>query len=287
MAKLRNSVLLLLRLTLLLALSRSISFGSQWSEMNNGLADANIRVVDLDPINPAVVYAGTPNGLYRSTNGGMEWSNIGLKRVESLAIDFINPNTLYAGTQSGTGGSGPALFKSTDGGITWSNRTSPKDFDFSLLVMDPTTPNTLYIGSAWRLVGAGDVFMMKTRDGGETWVETFGQRGIGVGCCTLAIDTSNAQIVYAPGYLYVGGSLSDSGVLKSTDGGFTWTPTALMNPITVGDRGTTGSSSASSPWIPKIPTSSMRPPLVTVRASPVYSSLLTAQTPGIPSTPDS
>jgi hypothetical protein len=93
MANLRNSILLLLRIPLLLALNCSIGFGSDWSEIDTGLDDTNIRVVAVDPINPALVYAGTPEGLFNSTNGGMVWSNVGLKKVRSLAIDFINPNT--------------------------------------------------------------------------------------------------------------------------------------------------------------------------------------------------
>jgi hypothetical protein len=156
MANLRNSVLLLLRIPLLLALNCSIGFGADWSEINTGLDDTDIRVVAINPTNPAIVYAGTPEGLFKSTSGGMLWSSVGLKKVQSLAIDFINPNTLYAGTEAGPGigGTGPALFKSTDGGATWSNRRSPSNYDFSLLVMDPTDPKILYIGSALSLAGA-------------------------------------------------------------------------------------------------------------------------------------
>src|SRR5262245_55569567 len=127
-------VLLLLRPVLLLAFSSSIVFGSQWSAMNTGLADTNIRVVAIDPIDAASVYAGSDSGVYRSVNGGVTWSNLGLTRVRSLAIDFTNPNVLYAGTESGPGmgTGGRMLFKSTDGGMTWSNGRSPWDYDFSL-----------------------------------------------------------------------------------------------------------------------------------------------------------
>jgi hypothetical protein len=53
----------------------------------------------------------------------------------------------------------------------------------------------------WVLIG----HLKKTRDGGETWVEMEkSYTGIAVGCCTLAIDTSDPQIVYAPGYFYAG-----------------------------------------------------------------------------------
>jgi hypothetical protein len=110
----------LFRLSSLIVVSSGLIFGSDWSEMNTGLADTNIRVLAIDPLNPAIVYAGTPGGLYKSTDG-MLWNNIGPQRVVSLAIDFINPNNLYAGTE---GNGDRPLFKSTDGGLTWSNRES-------------------------------------------------------------------------------------------------------------------------------------------------------------------
>jgi len=230
MAHLRNSVLLLLRVFLLLALSTSIAFGSQWSEVNTGLTDTNIRVVAVDPTNPAVVYAGTPNGLYKSTDGGMLWSNIGLRRVESLAIDFLNADTVYAGTDGRQQGS---LFKSTDGGMNWSNRRSPDTWDSTLLVMDPTDPKILYIGSLSGAVGAEDVFLQKTVDGGENWIEKT-SFGIGLGCCTLAIDRNDPNTLYAPGTFWVGASPYVTGLFKSTDGGTSWIPTALTSRLTEG-----------------------------------------------------
>jgi hypothetical protein len=233
MADLKNMIGYLFRLSSLIVVSSGLIFGSDWSEMNTGLADKNIRVLAIDPINPEFVYAGTPGGLYKSTNSGIEWSNLGLNRVVSLAIDFQNPNTLYAGTEFVSGIGDRMLFKTTNGGITWSNRTSPSNYDFTLLVMDPKTSETLYIGSAISQAHTGSMFLKKTRNGGETWVELeTSATGIAIGCCTLAIDTSNPEIIYAAGDLYSGTSLIGNGVIKTTDGGFTWTPTALTNPIT-------------------------------------------------------
>jgi photosystem II stability/assembly factor-like uncharacterized protein len=233
MANPTKSALLLLLLPLTLVLSSSAAFAAQWSVMNTGLHDANVRVLAIDPINPAIVYAGTSGGLYKTTAGGMEWANLNFNRlVYSLAIDFVNPSTLYVGTDSGPGIGDRVLFKSTNGGTTWSNRTSPSDYDFTLLVMDPRTPETLYIGSATRQAHTGSMFLKKTRNGGETWVELeTSYTGIAVGCCTLAIDTTDPEIIYASGDLYSGTSLIGNGVIKSTDGGRTWTPTTLTNPI--------------------------------------------------------
>src|SRR5262245_56368283 len=237
MTSLRHYILFLWQLFAVVAISCGTSFSGQWSEMNDGLDDTNVRVVSIDPINPAIVYAGTTGGLYKSTNGAMVWSNVGLKKVLSLAIDFINPNTLYAGTEAGPGigGTGPALFKSTDGGATWSNRRSPSNYDFSLLVMDPTDPKILYIGSLGSLIGADDIFLKKTVDGGENWIDKT-SLGVGLGCCTLAINHKDPNVIYSPGTLY-GGQQLNVGLLKSTNGGSSWIPTALANLLVYGNSG--------------------------------------------------
>jgi len=101
------------------------------------------------------------------------------------------------------------LFKSTDRGLTWSN-IGPREFDFSLLVMDPTDPKTLFIGSAVEGSLAGDLFLKKTVDGGETWI---GLSGGGL-CCTLAIEPGNPNVLDAPGDLYVTGNVTDSGLVE-------------------------------------------------------------------------
>src|SRR5437870_5702557 len=85
---------------------------SNWTDV------AGVSCVVIDPIDPAVVYAGTlGRGLFKSSNGGLTWSNTssgGLNGlyINSLAIDSLTPSSVYAGTSSG-------LFKSADGGANW------------------------------------------------------------------------------------------------------------------------------------------------------------------------
>src|SRR5262249_19271132 len=112
-------------------------------------------------------------------------------------------------------------------------RRSPSDYDFSLIAMDPTDSKTLYIASYLSYCCAGGaVSFRKTADGGDTWVDTNITPGIELGCCTLAIDPLNPKNLFLPGRLYAGGNYFDWGLMKSTDGGFSWTPTALINSVT-------------------------------------------------------
>jgi photosystem II stability/assembly factor-like uncharacterized protein len=104
--------------------------------------------------------------------------------------------------------------------------------------MDPTDPKILYIGSLSALIGADDVFLKKTVDGGENWIEKT-SLGVGVGCCTLAIDRNDPNTLYVPGTVYNTGQAFqfDVGLLRSTNGGTSWTPTALTNRLTWGTSG--------------------------------------------------
>ena len=75
-----------------------------WSAINNGLTNATVRSLAIDPTNTQTIYAGGW-GVFKSEDGGLNWSKInsGLTNtfVRSLAIDPTNTQTIYAGTDGG------------------------------------------------------------------------------------------------------------------------------------------------------------------------------------------
>lgn len=98
--------------------------GPMWN-ITNGWAPQVVQIL-IDPSNPNIVYAGTDQGVYRSTNGGETWEprNGGLGGYGDLVISGIarhptNPNTLYIATW------GYGLFRSTDAGLNWTRLTDP------------------------------------------------------------------------------------------------------------------------------------------------------------------
>ena len=182
--------------------------------------DEEIRSLAIDPSNPNIIYAGSRSGVFKSTDGGATWSNIGLRDVRALVIDFVNPNNLYAGTRFFQSAIVFApgdrfLFKSTDAGATWSNSSSPVDWDISLLVMDPTSPKVLYAGSSDTYWEQGGIILQKSTDSGATW------KGFATGIASFgwAINPANPQTIYAPS--------ENNGLFKSTDGGANWSATGL------------------------------------------------------------
>jgi len=81
---------------------------------SNWPGDHAITALTIDPATPTTLYAGTYDGLFKSTDCGGSWGsvNTGLTdtSIIALAIDPATPTILYVGTDFG------GVFKSTDGG---------------------------------------------------------------------------------------------------------------------------------------------------------------------------
>src|SRR5271166_548674 len=76
--------------------------GRSWSAVA-ALRGQSIRAFAQAPSNPAMLFAGTLEGVFRSTDDGVSWTRISPPRsreiheVESLAIDPADPDVVYAG----------------------------------------------------------------------------------------------------------------------------------------------------------------------------------------------
>jgi photosystem II stability/assembly factor-like uncharacterized protein len=178
-------------------------------------------------------YTGCDGRIYRSEDRGLTWQKVldvdpandwdnGF--VSSLAFDPINPNTLYATTGIGDwcGGGSPGnpnpvgfgIWKSTNGGDSWFPINSGlADLTVSHLVVDPSSPKTLYAGVGCvddDISLSGNVF--KSTDGGANWQMLDGVSP-DAPITRLALHPDDPQQVYALGY---------GGVFHSEDGGTTW-----------------------------------------------------------------
>jgi photosystem II stability/assembly factor-like uncharacterized protein len=153
-------------------------------------------------------------GLFRRYAGDGEWQPLaaGLpERVEARAfvVHPREPDVLYAGTQDGP-------YRTTDGGARWERLGFPdRGAVVWSLALHPARPRVMYAGVA----PAG---IYRSENGGDTWVRLPGARSPGhceMGFPTrvtrIAIDPVLTDVVYA--------ALEVSGVIRSTDGGETWT----------------------------------------------------------------
>jgi len=137
---------------------KTMDGGETWVALAD-LAGKNVATLAIDPHEPEIVYAGTTDGVFWSTDGGSSWQAAGLAEyVSALAIDPVNSETIYAGTYSS------GVFKSLDWGETWSAANLGLEIpDIRALAIDPKEPGIVYANT-----GSQRVF--KTTDGGETWL---------------------------------------------------------------------------------------------------------------------
>lgn len=152
-------------------------------------------------------------GLFRRSAGNGEWQALerGLPQdveARAFAVHPREPGTIYAGTQDGP-------YRSTDGGDSWERLGFPeKGAVVWSLALHPRRPEVIYAGLAPAAIWRSD-------DAGRSWRRLEGARS--PGHCEMGFPTRVVRIVFDaadPATLYAG--LEVSGVIRSADGGETW-----------------------------------------------------------------
>jgi photosystem II stability/assembly factor-like uncharacterized protein len=106
---------------------------------------AGIVSVATDTQKSGVIYAGTLDGLFRSTDYGKYWYEVNIIKsatkfpIRSIAVNPKNSNEIVFVA-------GKAFYKSTDNGETWLVTGLNVDRDASFISYDPFDPNYLFIG---------------------------------------------------------------------------------------------------------------------------------------------
>ena len=179
------------------------------------------------------------DGIYKSTDGGRSWKNMGLKNSKQIAKIIVDPvdfNVVYVAALGDLWGSGGerGVYKTTDGGVNWSRVLNVDDTTGATeLVMDPTNNKTLYTATyqrlrqQWGMNGGGPGSnIWKTTDGGVSWNKL--ETGIPAGPkgrIGLDVYRKNPNVVYARVE-----HETESGIYRSDNGGATWRKMGTTNP---------------------------------------------------------
>ncbi len=251
--------------------------GGLWKTTNNGLTFEpifdhepvfSIGAVACAPTDHNIVWVGTGeannsrstywgDGVYKSTDGGKTWKNMGLKdshHIGRLVIHPQNPDVVYVAAMGHLYSENEerGLYKTSDGGQTWQKVLNVvvdgRNIGVIEVALDPVNPDTVYAAAYDRLrkpwtymLGGPGSGIYKSTDGGKSWKKlTQGLPDGILGRIGLAVYPKNPKIIYAcienankPGMkpeerwqeILQGKSsrgMIDGEVYRSDDGGETW-----------------------------------------------------------------
>jgi photosystem II stability/assembly factor-like uncharacterized protein len=222
--------------------------GENWSPVTDGqIRSASVGAVAVSETNPDIVYIGTGetcirgnimpgDGVYRSTDGGKTWTNVGFAESHGIAkirIHPTDPQIVFVASfgKYGAPSTERGLFKSTDGGQTWRRVLYRDDKTGAVdISIDRNNPHVIYaaLWEAYRKEyqmssGGPGSGLFKSTDGGETWTELTRNPGMPAGLVgRIGVSVSGAN----PNRVYALVENDNGGLYRSEDAGATW---ALIN----------------------------------------------------------
>jgi photosystem II stability/assembly factor-like uncharacterized protein len=233
---------------------KSVNGGTTYKPIFDKQSTQSIGAVTIDPKNPKTVWVGTGeawtrnsvsigDGVYKSTDGGDNWTHVGFKdseRVAKIEVDPTNSDTVYVCIPGRLWSDSEerGVYKTTDGGKSWSKilKGGNASTGCSMMSLDGKNPNTLFAGlwdfrrKGWTFRSGGEgpnapsaSGLFQSTDAGATWTELDAKSANGLpakpwGRVAVTVAPSNSNVVYA----MIEAEPPKNGLYRSADGGKTW-----------------------------------------------------------------
>jgi photosystem II stability/assembly factor-like uncharacterized protein len=225
---------------------KSTNFCQSWVSIFDGQNTSSIGAFAVDPGNSNILYCGTGEanslrsyypgtGIYKSTNGGANWVNIGLAgsySIGNISIDPLNTQVIYAASVGSLRRKNTerGVYKSTNGGTSWVQSLFIADSVGAIdVVVDPVNPNRVF-AAMWERQRREDYIkyggpmtaLYLSNNAGASWNIVSGgfpSNSPDLGRISLDICKTNPQVVYA---LTAFANGNTRGLYKTTDGGTSW-----------------------------------------------------------------
>jgi len=230
----------------------AVASGHIWKTINNGntfepvfddYGAYSIGCLAMDPKNHNMIWAGTGennhqralgygDGVYKTTDGGKSWKNMGLKdsrQIGMIAIHPDNTDVVFVAAEGSVWGPGGdrGLYRTNDGGKNWEKVLDiSENTGVNNVIIHPKDPNIMFATSEQRrrhiytkIGGGPETAIYKSTDGGKTWNKaTSGLPGGDMGGIGIAISSANPNVVYA----IIEAEGESGGFFRSTDCGESW-----------------------------------------------------------------
>jgi photosystem II stability/assembly factor-like uncharacterized protein len=220
---------------------KSENAGTTWAPIFTKEATVSVGDIAIAQSSPNTIWAGTGeatcrnsvtigDGVYKSTDGGKTWTNMGLKDTRHISRIIVNrgdPNIVYVAAMGHLWGPNPdrGIFKTTDGGRTW-NKVLYIDENTGVadLAADWSDSQILYAAAyehrrlPWLYTSGGKGSgLFRSLDGGTTWTKLTKDLPEGL-VGRIGLGTSRS----APGVVYALIEHAEGSLFRSEDRGETW-----------------------------------------------------------------
>ncbi|MDY7110515.1 MAG: hypothetical protein SYC29_17935 [Planctomycetota bacterium] len=198
---------------------RSTDGGVNWERIgSDGMIGSRFTGIAVDPTNPDVIHITTNFGYLRSDDWGQSWTMRKQGSASALALNPLDPMIVYIGRHN------DGVYRSTDGGDTWtrlSNGLPDSGVSRILLGLSASNPDVIYTAMA---SGSGVEGTYRSINGGDTWTRLNNTPNFAYPQAWydmyITVDPTDPYTVYCGG---VSPIYAEAGIIKSTDGGQSWT----------------------------------------------------------------
>jgi photosystem II stability/assembly factor-like uncharacterized protein len=231
----------------------AVASGHIWKTTNNGntfepifddYGAYSLGCIEMDPKNSHVLWAGTGennhqralgygDGVYKTTDGGKSWTNMGLKESRQIGMTAIHPDNsdiVFVAAEGSVWGPGGdrGLYKTSDGGKSWEKVLNiSENTGVNNVLIHPKDHNIMFATSEQRrrhdytkIGGGPETAIYKSKDGGKTWYKlNSGLPGVDMGGIGMDVSPVNTDVIYA----IIEAQGNEGGFFKSSDCGETWT----------------------------------------------------------------